>query len=179
MVQILPDLVHLQISVRLQILVHVQIWAHVHMHLVLGACVCALDLAPRAQIVRKKKKNQTKFASRHLAGHATPKRFHTALSFRDFVFQVRFQNHKLRSNSLMPSLMIKISERGVGGRNWPGGVLYFLERRAGKCRGEASLFSAPPLICLPTGNKTLLKCVFPKILVTSIKYPKRPSFVFC
>ena len=172
MVHILPDLVHVQISVRLEILVHVQIW-------VLGACVCALDLAARAQIVRKKRKIKRNLHFCHLAGHATPKRFHTALSFRDFVFQVRFQNHKLKSNSLMPSLMIKISERGVGGRNWPGGVLYFLERRAGKCRGEASLFSAPPLICLPTGNKTLLKCVFPKILVTSIKYPERPSFFSC
>ena len=70
LVQILPDMVHVQISVRVQV------------HLVLGACVCALDLAPRAQIVRKKKKNKTKFASRHLAGHATPKRFQTALSFR-------------------------------------------------------------------------------------------------
>ena len=76
LLQILPELV--QILVHFHILVHVQN---------LGACVCALDLAARAQIVRKKKKNQTKFASRHLAGHATPKRFQTALSFRDFVFK--------------------------------------------------------------------------------------------
>ena len=101
LLQILPELV--QILVHFQILVHVQN---------LGACVCALDLAARAQIVRKKKKNQTKFASRHLAGHATPKRFQTALSFRVFVFQVHFQSHK--SNSSMLSLMIKSSERGGG-----------------------------------------------------------------
>ena len=37
--------------------------------------------------------------------------------------------------------------------------MYFLGGGSAKCRGEASLFSALPLICLPTGNKTP-QCVF-------------------
>ena len=71
-----------------------------------------------------------------------------------FIHKVHFQSHHLtaRSHSLMPN---------TWGGNRLGGVLYFLRRRSGKCRGEASLFSAPPLICLPTGNKTS-QCIFQK-----------------
>ena len=139
-------------------------------------CVCTRSCCARANCSKKEEKSNEICLSPSRWTRNT-KKIPNCPELQRLCFQVHFQSHKKKNNSLMPSPLIKSSE-GRGG-NRPGGVLYFLERRAGKCRGEASLFSAPPLICLPTGNKTLLKCVFPKILATSIKYTERPSFFSC